>query len=291
MVKFVGLNKLSISLSRTQRNILLSNTTRDLASLDNDTMVGTTVKTLKRSKSMSSLTYKVLLDENWDYCMHGERPYRACIGTFDTYEQARQCAQGIVNGNLSDAIDRGKTAEEALLNWSIHGSEPFIRPGPPLGIERFSARNYARQRSADIVDGLAKLISRHEAPLVEELGASGLCEMSNQGEDDDRDCDHNYDGFAYCSDDEWAYDKESQHSTQPVPLHQLKQVPYPSISTGLIVILVIVLVVVLLVQHSPEFRRLLWGAPIATKPRFGSRLLAPLVQHLRDGTCHQFLFC
>ena len=252
-------------------------------------MVAAAEKTLKRSKSLSSMTYKVLLDENWDYCMHGERPYRACVGTFDTYEQARECAQGIVNGNLSDAIDRGKTAEEALLNWSIHGSEPFIRPGPPPGIERFSARNYARQRSADIVDGLAKVMSRHETPLVEELGASGQCELSQQGDDDD--CDHNYDGFAYCSDDEWVYDKESQHSTQPIPLQQLKQVPNSWVSTGVIAILVIVLVAVLLVHHGPQISRLLWGAPIATKPSFGSRLLAPVVQHLRDGTCHQFLFC
>lgn len=265
------------------------------------------------SNNMASTIYKVLLDENWDYCMQKgrEKPYRVCVGTFDTYEAALETAKAIVNGNLSDAIDQGKTADEALLNWSIHGREPFISPAPPTGFEPFSARNYARQRSADIVDGLAKVMPKQEMPQVQQLwkGPSRHSRHSRHSrdsthdvhldhDDDDEDEDDDDDGFAHDFDgEEFALARQAPPDAI-LQLPQLRQDNYGGSSTtttiqnGVIAILVVALVAVLLAHHGDTMAHWLGIKHQATThTNTIDRLLAPVAQNLRDSTCHLFLFC
>jgi hypothetical protein len=93
--------------------------------------------------------YEVLVDDNFHYMDEDER-YSA--GKFATYGEALEQAKRIVDRSLSELFEPGKSAADLMASYVMFGDDPWIAP-TPAGAERFSARDYARQRAPDMVGG------------------------------------------------------------------------------------------------------------------------------------------
>ena len=91
-------------------------------------------------------TYEVLVDDNYHYMDEDER-YSA--GVFPTYGEALVRAKQIVEDSLLGFREPGQSADDLMRSYVLFGEDPWIRPTPE-GTERFSARDYARQRAPEI---------------------------------------------------------------------------------------------------------------------------------------------
>jgi len=98
----------------------------------------------------STDSYEVLVDDNYHYMDKDER-YSA--GVHRTYGEALGHAKRIVDKSLLDLHEPGKSVSDLMATYVMFGEDPFIRPTPE-GSERFSARDYARQRAPEVVSGL-----------------------------------------------------------------------------------------------------------------------------------------
>jgi hypothetical protein len=83
--------------------------------------------------------YVVFVDDNFHYMDEDER-YRS--GDYDTFEEAVQACQTIVDKFLLNQYEPGMTSDKLYDQYVSFGEDPFIR-GPG---SNFSAWNYARQR-------------------------------------------------------------------------------------------------------------------------------------------------
>ncbi len=92
-------------------------------------------------------TYEVLVDDNYHYMDESER-YSA--GVFQTYGEALEHAKRLVDRSLLDLLEPGKSVDDLMGSYLQFGEDPWIRPTPE-GTERFSARDYARDRAPEIV--------------------------------------------------------------------------------------------------------------------------------------------
>jgi hypothetical protein len=93
-------------------------------------------------------TFEVFVDDNFHYMDEDER-YSA--GTFKTYGAALEKAKSIVDRSLLHLHEPGVSADELMASYATFGEDPFIVPTPE-GVERFSARDYARQRAPKVVE-------------------------------------------------------------------------------------------------------------------------------------------
>lgn len=102
-----------------------------------------------RTTPSTDSTYEVLVDDNYHYMDESER-YSA--GVFQTYGEALEHAKRIVDSSLLDLVEPGKSGADLMASYVMFGEDPWIRPTPE-NTERFSARDYARQRAPEIVSG------------------------------------------------------------------------------------------------------------------------------------------
>ena len=100
----------------------------------------------------STDSYEVLVDDNFHY-MDEEERYSA--GVFQTYGEALGHAKRIVDESLLHLHEPGKSVGDLIARYVSFGEDPWIRPTPE-GTERFSARDYARQRALEVVNGLVR---------------------------------------------------------------------------------------------------------------------------------------
>ncbi len=102
-----------------------------------------------KGTASNDASYEVLVDDNFHYMDEKER-YTA--GVFQTYDEALKRAKQIVDRSLRDLHEPGKSVDDLIAGYVLFGEDPWIKPTPE-GIERFSARDYARQRAPEIVRG------------------------------------------------------------------------------------------------------------------------------------------
>jgi hypothetical protein len=99
----------------------------------------------------SVTSYKVLIDDNAHYRDEGERRDH---GEYANYAEALVAARAIVD----DFLNRHRAQYDeacALFNAYCHyGDDPFIVPDS--GDDRFSARNYARDRCYRLIPAAPK---------------------------------------------------------------------------------------------------------------------------------------
>ena len=91
--------------------------------------------------------YQVLVDDNYHYQDEDER-YK--LGDFATFEQAETACKTIVDVYLQRSYKKGVTADKLYEDYVGFGEDPFI-----IGEDvpyRFSAWNYAKERSHQICD-------------------------------------------------------------------------------------------------------------------------------------------
>lgn len=95
------------------------------------------------------MKYRVLVDDNFHYMDETER---IADGVFDTLEEAIIACEKIVDKSLRWLYPQHPdTAERLYDDYMDFGDDPFIRSEPFDPDFRFSAWNYAKRRSADIV--------------------------------------------------------------------------------------------------------------------------------------------
>lgn len=90
--------------------------------------------------------FRVFTDDNFHSMDESER---RSSGGFDSYEAALEKAKYIVEICLEEFFKPGISAAELMEQYILFGDDPWIMPTPG-GVERFSARDYARQRCAEI---------------------------------------------------------------------------------------------------------------------------------------------
>ena len=98
------------------------------------------------------MTFKVLVDDNYHYMDESER-YAA--GEFATLAEAIAAAQKIVDEYLLSAYQPGMTEDELGASYAMFGDDPFIVSEELRGVP-FSARDYARQRVAEMCGNQAR---------------------------------------------------------------------------------------------------------------------------------------
>ena len=96
---------------------------------------------------MTTLRYRVLVDDNFHYMDESER-YNA--GSFATAEEAIECAKRIVDSFLVHSYQTGITKEKLFQQYKNFGDDPFISPAEPS--RDFSAWDYARDRCRQICE-------------------------------------------------------------------------------------------------------------------------------------------
>ena len=86
--------------------------------------------------------YKLFVAENSNYMDEGERhPY----GEFESYEEAVAAARRMVDEDLHELHAAGLSPESLFDQYTHFGRDPFVVPDD--GVQRFSAWDYARERS------------------------------------------------------------------------------------------------------------------------------------------------
>jgi hypothetical protein len=91
------------------------------------------------------MTHTLFVDDNFHYMDEDER-YQA--GEFDSWEEAVEKAESIVDEFLSSSYKKGMTAEELYKHYISFGEDPFITGGSPE--TTFSAWEYAKKRCDEI---------------------------------------------------------------------------------------------------------------------------------------------
>lgn len=89
---------------------------------------------------------------NFHYMDEDER-YSA--GVFKTYDEALKKAKRLVEKSLLEFLEPGKSVDDLMALYVQFGEDPWIRPTPD-GVERFSAREYARERAAELLSEAAR---------------------------------------------------------------------------------------------------------------------------------------
>ncbi len=90
--------------------------------------------------------YRILVDDNYHFMDEDER-YEA--GAFDDYAEALAKCEAIVDECLQEQLKPGMSAEALLSAYRSFGEDPWISPTPD-GVGRFSAWDYAEQRSVEV---------------------------------------------------------------------------------------------------------------------------------------------
>ena len=93
--------------------------------------------------------FEVFIDDNFHYMDEDER---SRVGEFRSYDAALKKVRSIVDRSLRELLEPGASVDELMARYVMFGEDPFIRPTPE-GVERFSARDYARRRAPEIVAG------------------------------------------------------------------------------------------------------------------------------------------
>jgi hypothetical protein len=82
------------------------------------------------------MSYKVFVDDNFDY-VNQERRY--FLGEFETFDEAVMACKKLVDRILEQLYKPGMTADELSTVFWLDGEDPFIIGGK----DGFSAREYA----------------------------------------------------------------------------------------------------------------------------------------------------
>ncbi|RBP45933.1 hypothetical protein DES53_102317 [Roseimicrobium gellanilyticum] len=85
--------------------------------------------------------FTVYVDENSHYRDEEERYTK---GVYPTYEEALSIAKSMLEQDLHQSLENGKTATEWLDLYFTFGEDPWISPTPD-GVAKFSAWDYARE--------------------------------------------------------------------------------------------------------------------------------------------------
>jgi hypothetical protein len=93
------------------------------------------------------MTFTVFVDDNYHYMDESER-YKK--GEYESYEAALSVCKKIVDEYLASAFEEGMDVADLIKIYVLFGDDPFIVPSPEG--ERFSARDYARERCAEMCD-------------------------------------------------------------------------------------------------------------------------------------------
>jgi hypothetical protein len=91
-------------------------------------------------------SYVVFVDDNFHYMEEDER-YR--LGDYQTYAEAVQACQAIVDKFLAAEFKPGMAAEQLYARYKDFGDDPFIVPDG----DKFSSWDYARRRSVEVCAG------------------------------------------------------------------------------------------------------------------------------------------
>ena len=91
------------------------------------------------------MTYKVFVDDNFNYMDESER-YGS--GEYESYDVAVTACKAIVDEFIAENYSEGMSADDLNTAYVMFGEDPFIRPEPE-GVH-FSARDYAKQRCSEI---------------------------------------------------------------------------------------------------------------------------------------------
>ncbi len=90
--------------------------------------------------------FTVFVDDNFHYMDEDER-YK--LGTFATYEEALEACRTLIRRDLGHFLEAGTTRDQLIAQYCSFGEDPFIVPTPE-GVERFSARDYARELAREM---------------------------------------------------------------------------------------------------------------------------------------------
>lgn len=88
--------------------------------------------------------FTVYVDDNYHY---QDQEYRRKRGEFASWDEAVAVCKSIVDSSLAEHMEPGMKADALYAAYTRFGEDPFI---VPAGDERFSAWNYARDRSKEI---------------------------------------------------------------------------------------------------------------------------------------------
>ena len=125
--------------------------------------------------------YKLFVDDNYHYMDETER---YCAGSFASYSEALAKAKAIVNEFLEQGYEPGMTSHELYQGYVGFGEDPFITPS---GEPRFSAWDYARERSRDLCrdeDAVASVLRYPQwPPELAGFKAVLLAGLARQGKD------------------------------------------------------------------------------------------------------------
>jgi hypothetical protein len=94
------------------------------------------------------MTYKVFIDDNFHYMDESER-YE--LGEFATLDAAIEASRKIVDEYLRGVYQPGMSMDALLTSYLFFGEDPYIvSSGSAQSGALFSARDYARQRCAEL---------------------------------------------------------------------------------------------------------------------------------------------
>jgi hypothetical protein len=91
--------------------------------------------------------YLVYVDDNFHYM---DESYRYFAGAFGNFEEAVNFCKKILDDFLIKEYKNGMSADELYNHYTDFGEDPFIRSNDPDFTGRFSAWNYAKEKSAEI---------------------------------------------------------------------------------------------------------------------------------------------
>lgn len=94
------------------------------------------------------MSYQVFIDDNYRY---QDSDSRVTGPTFQTYLEAVAYCQARVDSYLEEQSLAGVKPEALYSNYTSFGDDPFIVPDDEAGSKRFSAWDYARARTNDLV--------------------------------------------------------------------------------------------------------------------------------------------
>jgi hypothetical protein len=97
---------------------------------------------------LQSMSYTVLVDDNFHYMDADER---YTLGEFESVDAAIIACKEIVDDYLRSALEPGMTGGQLYLSYVLFGEDPYIAGTDPT--TRFSAWNYAKQRSGELCQG------------------------------------------------------------------------------------------------------------------------------------------
>jgi hypothetical protein len=153
------------------------------------------------------VTFKVLIDDNFHYMDESERH---AAGEFASLKEALGAAQTIVDEDLSSTYQPGMSLAELWTSYAMFGEDPFIVSPEPGGVA-FSAREYARQRAAELCAGTVEAAPPTWACACENLFVdhTGLTQVDRFA--DRHDCEVSLSACRQCSRVWMEYRVEEPH--------------------------------------------------------------------------------